>query len=80
VEKINIQTLKESLNYLESKQRQLNRLHETDSRSLESIIKYTKKDMIERFNLLDFDSYIKQEIENTDTFISIVKNIIETNS
>ncbi|MFH7011496.1 MULTISPECIES: hypothetical protein [unclassified Flavobacterium] len=80
MEKINIQTLKESLNYLESKQRQLNRLHETDSRSLESIIKYTKKDMIERFNLLDFDSYIKQEIENTDTFISIVKNIIETNS
>jgi prefoldin subunit 5 len=80
VEKINIQTLKESLKYLESKQRQLNRLHETDSRSLESIIKYTKKDMIERFNLLDFDSYIKQEIENTDTFISIVKSIIETNS
>lgn len=80
MEKINIQTLKESLKYLESKQHQLNRLHETDTRSLESIIKYTKKDMIERFNLLDFDSYIKQEIENTDTFISIVKSIIETNS
>ncbi|MCD0471886.1 hypothetical protein [Flavobacterium sp. JAS] len=80
MEKIHIQRLKRSLQYLESKQRDLKRQQDNDTRSLDSIIKYLKKDIIEQFKLSDYDLSIKHEIKNTETFISSVQKIIETNS
>lgn len=80
MEKLNIQRLKKSLQYLESKQRDLKRHLENDTRSLDSIIKYLKKDIIEQFKLSDYDLSIKHEIKNTDFFINSVQKIIETNS
>jgi hypothetical protein len=45
------------------------------------MIKYLKKDMMEQFKLADHVLLsMKQEIKNTDTFIFIVKNIIDANS
>lgn len=76
----NILRLKRTLAYLESKQRELKRQTETDTRSLESMIKYLKKDMLEQFKLTEYDVYIKGEINNTETFIQSVKSIIESNS
>lgn len=78
MESLEIQRLKKSLQYLESKQRELKKQQDTDTRSIESIIKYLKKDMIQQFNLTDYDSLIKQEIKDTDVFITHVKYIIET--
>ena len=78
MESLEIQRLKKSLQYLESKQRELRKQQENDTRSLESIIKYLKKDLVHQFSLMDFDPLIKQEIKNTDVFISRVKYIIET--
>jgi len=78
LESLEIQRLKKSLQYLESKQRELIKQQENDTRSLESIIKYLKKDLVHQFSLADFDPLIKQEIKNTDIFISRVKYIIET--
>jgi hypothetical protein len=76
LEKPEIQRLKKSLQYLESKQRELKKQQDTDTRSIESIIEYLKKDMIQQFNLTDYDSLIKQQIKNTDVFIIHVKYII----
>lgn len=78
--KLNVQRLKETLNYLQSKQRELKRQQETDTRSLESMIKYLKKDMMEQYQLFEHHVSIKQEIKDTEAFIENVKNIIETNS
>ena len=81
LEKLNIQRLKRTLDYLESKQRELKNQTDTDTRSLESMIKYLKKDMMEQFRLADHVLLsMNQEIKNTDTFIVIVKNIIDANS
>jgi hypothetical protein len=80
LEKLNIQRLKRSLQYLESKQRELKRQHENDTRSIESMIEYLKKDIIDQFKLTDYDFSIKQEIKNTDAFINSVQKIIQTNS
>jgi hypothetical protein len=80
VDKINVQRLKKTLTYLESKQRELKRQNESDTRSIESMIKYLKKDMLEQFKLTDYDVYIKGEINNTETFIQSVKSIIDSNS
>lgn len=77
--KLNVQRLKETLNYLESKQRELERQSHTDTRSLESMIKYLKKDMVDQYNLADHHSTIKQEIKNTEAFIEHVNSIIEVN-
>ncbi|CAM3610669.1 hypothetical protein [Flavobacterium chungbukense] len=77
--KLNVQKLKETLNYLEAKQRELKRQSHTDTRSLESMIKYLKKDMIDRYNLADHHLTIKQEIKDTEAFIEHVNSIIEVN-
>jgi len=79
VEKLNLQRLKKTLNYLESKQRELKKNHENDTRSVESMIKFLKKDMIEQYKLSDYDLYIKQEVKDTETFIKSVKDIIADN-
>lgn len=78
--KLNIQRLKETLKYIESKHRELKREDQNDTRSLESMIKYLKKDMIEQYNLSDHHVSIKHEIKDTDAFIQNVKTIIEINS
>lgn len=80
MDNINVLRLKRTLAYLESKQRELKRQNENDTRSLESMIKYLKKDMLEQFKLTEYDIYIKGEIHNTETFIQSVKSIIDTNS
>ncbi|TPG45173.1 hypothetical protein EAH81_00795 [Flavobacterium pectinovorum] len=80
MEKLNTQRLRKSLQYLESKQRDLKRQQENDTRSVESMIKYLKKDIIEQFKLTDYDLSIKHEVKNTETFINSVQKIIETNS
>jgi hypothetical protein len=80
LEKINIQRLKETLKYLESKQRELKRNTENDTRSIESMIKYLKRDMMEQFKLAEHDEAIKHVIKDTETFIMTVENIIEENS
>ncbi|MGN7808738.1 hypothetical protein [Flavobacterium sp. KACC 22758] len=80
MDKVSIQRLKKTLAYLESKQRELKRQYETDTRSIESMIKYLKKDMLEQFSLADYDIYIKNEMKNTETFIRSVKNIIDDHS
>ncbi|SHH53444.1 hypothetical protein [Flavobacterium johnsoniae] len=80
MDKVSIQRLKKTLAYLESKQRELKRQHQTDTRSIESMIKYLKKDMLEQFSLADYDIYIKNEMKNTETFIRSVKNIIDDHS
>jgi len=79
VDKLNLQRLKKTLNYLESKQRELKRQNEKDTRSIESMIKFLKKDMIEQYKLSDYDLYLKQEVKDTETFIKSVKDIIENN-
>ncbi|MNR34004.1 hypothetical protein D3C85_1517360 [compost metagenome] len=79
MENLEIQRLKKSLQYLESKQRELKKQEENDTRSIESIIKYLKKDMIQQFNLTDYDSLIQQQLKNTDVFIVHVRYIIESN-
>lgn len=81
MEKLNVQRLKRTLDYLESKQRELQNHNGSDTRSLESMIKYLKKDMMEQFKLSDHVLLsMKQEIKNTETFIVIVQNIIDANS
>lgn len=79
MDKLNLQRLKKTLNYLESKQRELKRQNEKDTRSIESMIKFLKKDMIEQYKLSDYDLYIKKEVKDTETFIKSVKDIIENN-
>jgi DNA gyrase/topoisomerase IV subunit A len=78
--KLNVQKLKETLKYLESKQRELKKQNQSDTRSLESMIKYLKKDMMEQHDLSEHHQLIKQEIKDTETFIENVKNIIKINS
>ena len=78
--KLNVQKLKETLKYLESKQRELKKQNQNDTRSLESMIKYLKKDMMEKHDLSEHHQLIKQEIKDTETFIENVKNIIKINS
>ncbi len=78
--KLNVQKLKETLKYLESKQRELKKQNQSDTRSLESMIKYLKKDMMEKHDLSEHHQLIKQEIKDTETFIENVKNIIKINS
>jgi hypothetical protein len=80
VEKTNLQRLKKTLDYLQSKQRELERQHLNDTRSIESMIKYLKKDMIDRFRLNDYNISIKQEIKDTKVFIGSVQKIIDINS
>lgn len=80
MEKINVLRLKKTLAYLESKQRELKRNQESDNRTTESMIKFLKKDMLEQFKLTNYDIYIKDEINNTETFIKSVQSIIDTNS
>lgn len=77
--KLNVQKLKETLKYLESKDRELKNQNHNDTRSLESMIKYLKKDMIEQYNLEDHHISIKQEIKDTQVFIENVKSIIAVN-
>ncbi|MFW0736005.1 hypothetical protein [Flavobacterium sp. T12S277] len=79
MEKLMVQRLKKSLDYLKSKQRELKKLNEEDTRTLESIIKYLKKDMIDQYKLTEYDLYIKQDVKNTETFISSVQKIIDDN-
>ncbi|AXB56706.1 hypothetical protein [Flavobacterium fluviale] len=78
--KLNVQKLKETLKYIESKHKELKRQGQNDTRSLESMLKYLKKDMIEQYNLSDHHVSIKQEMKDTETFIENVKTIIEINS
>lgn len=78
--KLNVQRLKETLDYLQSKQRELNRQEENDTRSLESMIKYLKKDMLDQYNLSDHHLSIEKEIKDTDAFIKNVESIIDINS
>ena len=80
LERVNVQGLKKTLDYLQSKQRELARQQENDTRSIESIIKYLKKDMVDRYKLADYDVLIKQDIKNTVGFISNVQKIIDLNS
>lgn len=80
MEGLNVQRLKKALDYLESKQRELKKEHQNDTRSIESLIKYLKKDMLEQFQLSDYHPEIKPEIKNTEFFISNVKNILEKNT
>lgn len=68
------------MSYLESKQRELNKQNNSDTRSIDSMITYLKKEMLEQFNLSKYDIYIKGEIINTETFIRSVKNIIDEHS
>ncbi|CAC9972976.1 MULTISPECIES: hypothetical protein [Flavobacterium] len=77
MDKLSIQRLKKTLLYLESKHRELKRQNDNDTRSIESMIKYLKKDMLEQFNLTDYDIYIKEETKNTEIFIRSVKTIID---
>ena len=80
MENSEIQKLKRTLEYLESKQRELKKYNETeDSRSIESIIKYLKKEMLDHFNLALYDEYIKEDIRDTDIFIRRVRHILERN-
>lgn len=79
MDKLKLQRLKKTLNYLESKQRELKKNHENDTRSIESMIKFLKKDMIEQYKLSEYDLYIKQEIKDTEIFIKSVKEIIDYN-
>jgi len=80
MENSEIQKLKRTLEYLESKQRELKKYNETeDSRSIESIIKYKKKEMLDHFNLALYDEYIKEDIRDTDIFIRRVRHILERN-
>lgn len=78
--KLNVQKLKETLKYIESKHNEIKRQGQNDTRSLESMLKYLKKDMIEQYNLSDHHLSIKQEVKDTDAFIENVKTIIEQNS
>lgn len=80
MEKVNVQRLKKTLDYLQSKQRELKRQHGNDTRSIESMVKYLKKDMIDRYKLTDYDVSIKQEFKNTDAFINSVQKIIDIHS
>ena len=64
---------------VQSKQRELKRQGENDTRSIDSIIKYLKKDMVNYFKLTDYDILIKQEIKDTDAFINNVQKIIDLN-
>lgn len=80
MEKLDIQRLKSSLQYLKSKQRELKRNPESQNRSIESIIKYLKKDIIDQFKLANYDIYINQEVKNTELFIDSVQKIIDSNS
>lgn len=80
MDRLSIQRLKKTLSYLESKQRELKRQNNMDTRSIESMIKYLKKDMLEQFNLTNYDIYIKEEAKNTEIFIKSVKNIIDEHS
>ncbi|MCC9064681.1 hypothetical protein [Flavobacterium piscisymbiosum] len=80
MDNINVLRLKRTLAYLESKQRELKRQNENDTRSLESMIKYLKKDMLEQFKLHHYDIYIQNEMDNTETFIKSVQSIIDSNS
>lgn len=77
MEELDVQRLKKALDYLESKQRELKREHQNDTRSIDSLIKYLKRDMLEQFHLSKYDHEIKPEIKNTENFISNVKNILE---
>ncbi len=79
MEQLHIQRLKKSLQYLESKRRELKKQEGNDTRTIESIIKYLKKDMIHQFKLTDYNLYIKQDIKDTEAFIISVKEIIESN-
>ncbi|WP_237732288.1 MULTISPECIES: hypothetical protein [unclassified Flavobacterium] len=79
MEKLNVERLKNSLDYLQSKQRELKRQNEEDTRTLESLIKYLKKDMIDQYKLTKYDLYIKQDVKDTETFIHSVQKIIEDN-
>ncbi|WP_316633954.1 hypothetical protein [uncultured Flavobacterium sp.] len=80
MEKSDVQRLKKALDYLESKQRELKRQLQNDTRSIDSLIKYLKREMLEQFYLSDYNPEINSEIKNTETFINSVKNIIEKNS
>ncbi|MGO4771274.1 hypothetical protein ACEN2I_06395 [Flavobacterium sp. W22_SRS_FK3] len=80
MEKVKIQGLKTTLNYLQSKQLELKRQEGNDTRSIESIIKYLKKDMIHRYGLAEYDLSIKADIKNTENFIVSVKKIISIHS
>jgi uncharacterized protein YaaN involved in tellurite resistance len=76
LEKISLQRLNKTLDYLKSKQRELERNFENDTRSVESMINYLKKDMIEQFRLVAYDESIR-EVKNTKTFIIRVQSIIK---
>ncbi|MDX6182717.1 hypothetical protein SGQ44_10065 [Flavobacterium sp. Fl-77] len=72
--------MSQTLNYLESKQRELERQMQNDTRSIDSMIRYIKRDMLNEFQLSDFDASIKHQLKNTENFILIVQNIIEENT
>ncbi|MFH6967737.1 hypothetical protein [Flavobacterium sp. FlaQc-28] len=58
MKKLDTAKLKESLAYIESKQREVQLSQKFDNRSLNSIIKYLKNDMINNFRLMGHDVYI----------------------
>jgi uncharacterized membrane protein (DUF106 family) len=80
LEELNVQRLKKALDYLQSKQREIQRARENDTRTIESLTKYLKKDMIDQFELAKYDLYIKQDVKNTETFINSVQHIIDSHS
>lgn len=80
METANLQRLKKTLDYLKSKQRDLKRQYDSDTRSIDSMIKYLKRDMIERYKLSDYDILIRQELKDTEAFIGSVQKIIASNS
>jgi uncharacterized membrane protein (DUF106 family) len=80
LEEFNVKRLKKALDYLQSKQREIQRARENDTRTIESLTKYLKKDMIDQFELAKYDLYIKQDVKNTETFINSVQHIIDSHS
>lgn len=81
MEELQVHRLKEALGYLKSKQRELKKKEtENDTRSIESLIKYLKKDMVDQFDLTKYDLYIKQDVNDTETFISSVQHITDSHS
>lgn len=77
MEKINIQRLQKTLAYLQSKQRELKIQGQNDTRSIESMIKYLKKDMLEQFQLAFYDPSIRDELKDTEAFIKRVQRMID---
>lgn len=73
---VNIQRLQKTLDFLESKQREFKKEDTNNARSIGSFIKYFKKDIVEQFQLIAYDASIKEELNNTESFIRRIQKII----